>query len=73
MLQKINFLFTKFSLYYRENEQFQSHFYTMKEQSEKKMEASLMKDNCLRIPNITQNLYLSLFVLEIIAIEFRAF
>ena len=28
-----------------------------------------MKDNCLRIPNITRNLYLSLSVLEIIAIE----
>ena len=40
----------------------------MKERSEKKMESSIMKENCLRIPNITRNLYLSIFVLEIIAI-----
>ena len=32
-----------------------------------------MKDNCLRISNITWNLYISLSVLEIIAIEVRAF
>ena len=49
------------------------YFYTMKERSEKKKEASLMKDNRLRIPNITRNLYISLSVLEIIAIEVRAF
>ena len=45
----------------------------MKERSEKKKEASLMKDNCLRIPNIIPNLYISLSVLEIIPIEIRAF
>ena len=45
----------------------------MKEQSEKKMESSVMKDNRLRIPNITRNLYISLSVLAIIAIENRAF
>ena len=41
---------------FREIEQFKSYFYTMKERSEKKMETSIMKDNCLRIPNITRNL-----------------
>ena len=32
-----------------------------------------MKDKRLRIPNITRNLYISLSVLEIIAIEVRTF
>ena len=45
----------------------------MKERSEKKMEISIIKVNRLRIPNITRNLYISLSVLEIIAIEVRAF
>ena len=46
----------------------------MKERSETKMKSSVVKDNRLRIPNsnITRNLYTSLFVLEIIAIEVRA-
>ena len=45
----------------------------MKEQSEKEIEASIIKDNCLSIPNIIRTLYISLSVLEIIAIEVRAF
>ena len=45
----------------------------MKERSEKIMEPILMKDNCLRIPNITWNLYISLSVLEITRLKIEHF
>ena len=45
----------------------------MKEQSEMKMDGLVKKDNCLRIPNITRNLFLSHLIIEIIAIEVKTF
>ena len=55
------------------NVEFFTQFSRKRAVLKKEMEASVMKDNRLRIPNITRSLYISLSVLTIIAIEVRAF